>query len=199
MKDVSYDYISDQLDDVIDRELDATRTKITRSEIRKIVENVLYRCGVKIGGKDLRIKHEGYIDKYHRGLFVAVRDADREGVHLYPLKPGQTVDILMDSGAWETVRVERNPVAEADPQALRVRLDVGDDTPVIGAYARRSAQLEMKKQNKPTETPVIGASARRSVPVDMRPRAEIEAAKKAEIRAIEGKVKEIEHKTDGDT
>lgn len=198
-KNYSYDYIADQLDDVIDRELDATRTSITRAEIRSIVENVLWRCGVKIGGKDLKIKHEGYIDRYHRGLFVAVRDADKEGVHLYPLKPGQTIDILMDSGAWETVRVEKNPAALDDPAALRVRLDVDDETPVIGAYARRSAQLEMKKQNKPTETPVIGASARRSVPVDMRPRAEIEAAKKAEIRAIEGKVKEIEHKTDGDT
>lgn len=162
MKDVSYDYISDQLDDVIDRELDSTRTSITRAEIRSIVENVLWRCGVKIGGKDLKIKHEGYIDRYHRGLFVAVRDADREGVHLYPLKPGQTVDILMDSGAWETVRVESNPAAAGDPAALRVRLDVDDETPVIGAYARRSALL------------------------DMRPREEIEAAKAAEIKQLEG-------------
>lgn len=173
MTDANYDFISDQLDEVIDRELDSTRTSITRAEIRSIVENVLWRCGVKIGGKDLRIKHEGYIDKYHRGLFVAVRDADREGVHLYPLKPGQCVDILTDRGEWETVRVERNPAAIDDPAALRVRLDVDDETPVIGAYARRSALL------------------------DMRPRAEIEAAKKAEIRAIEGEVKELEYKTDG--
>lgn len=174
-KEYQYDYIADQLDEVIDRELDSTRTTITRAEIRSIVENVLWRCGVKIGGKDLKVKHEGYIDRYHRGLFVAVRDADREGVHLYPLKPGQCVDILTDAGQWETVRVERNPAADGDPAALRVRLDVDDETPVIGTYARRSALL------------------------DMRPREAIEAAKKAEILAIEGGEKDLEHKTDGDT
>lgn len=174
-KEYQYDYIADQLDEVIDRELDSTRTTITRAEIRSIVENVLWRCGVKIGGKDLRIKHEGYIDRYHRGLFVAVRDADREGVHLYPLKPGQCVDILTDRGEWETVRVEKNPAALDDPAALRVRLDVDDETPVIGAYARRSALL------------------------DMRARAEIEAAKKAEIKQIEGEVKKIEYPTHGNS
>lgn len=193
-KDISYDYIADQLDEVIDCELGKTRTKITREEIKDIVENVLWRCGIKIGAKDLRIKHEGYIDKYHRGLFVAVRDVDREGVHLYPLKPGQTVDIMTDSGYWETVRVERNPAAEGDPQALRVRLAVDDETPVIGAVARRAGLIELLQN----QSAAIGKSAVRDVSIDMRPRAEIEAAKNAEIRAIEGGEKQIEHQDNGD-
>lgn len=160
-KDYIFDFVANELDEVIERELDSTRTTITKEEIRAIVENVLWRCGIRIGGKDLKVKHEGYIDRYHRGLFVAVRAAESDCVKLFPLKPGTCVDLLNDRGEWETVRVERNPAAEGDPAALRVRLDVDDETPVIGAYARRSALL------------------------DMRPRAEIETAKAAEIRAIE--------------
>ena len=198
-KDYTYDYISDQLDAVIDRELDATRTSITRAEIKEIVENVLWRCGIHVGGKDMVIKHQGVIDRYHRGLFVAVKELDKDGVHLYPLRPGQTVDILMEPGGWETVRVESNPAAEHDPQALRVRLDVGEMTPVVGAAARMSSLLEAKRRQQPPETPVVSALARRAVPLDMRPRAEIEAAKAAEISEIEGAVKELEYKTDGDS
>lgn len=194
---INYDFIGSQIDEVIERELDSTRTTITKDEIRSIVENVLWRCGIHVGGKDMVIKHQGVIDRYHRGLFVAVKELDKDGVHLYPLRPGQTVDILMEPGGWETVRVESNPAAEHDPQALRVRLDVGEMTPVVGAAARMSSLLEAKRRQQPPETPVVSALARRAVPLDMRPRAEIEAAKAAEISEIEGEVKQIEHKTDG--
>ena len=173
-KDCTYNYISDQLDEVIERELDATRTTITKEEIKEIMRTVLWRCGLRVGGNDLKIKHEGYIDRYHRGLYIAV-PSEGDRVTLYSLKPGSSVDILNERGEWQTVKVEKNPAAIDDPKALRVRLDVDDETPVIGAYARRSALL------------------------DMRPREQLAAAEATEIRRLEGEVKELEHQNNGDT
>lgn len=173
-KEITYNYIADQLDEVIDRELDGKRTTITKEEIKEIMRTVLWRCGLRVGGNDLKIKHEGYIDRYHRGLYIAV-PSEGDRVTLYSLKPGTSVDILNERGEWQTVKVEKNPAAMDDPQALRVRLDVDDETPVIGTYARRCAVL------------------------DWRPREELAAAEAVEIRRLEGGEKQIEYPTNGNT
>ena len=141
----SYELMQDEIDEAIRIELQKidpqNGQKITRNDIKNIVTRVLTRCGIETRPGGAGIAHKGLIDRYHKGLFVAVRQPDKDGVHLYPLRPGSTVDILTDEG-WQTVKVKVNPDADADPQALRVMLDVDDDTPVIGCFARVAGAID---------------------------------------------------------
>ena len=106
----------------------AKRQRITRQDVANIVERVLADIGIYTTAD--HADRIGVIGHHNRNLVLI--NIENDGYKFLPIRPGQRIEILVD-GVWQPARV----IVDNDPDAIcRQRLDVSDDTPVYGVYAR---------------------------------------------------------------
>lgn len=109
------------------------KQKVNRTEIFQIIQRILIRAGFYADGLG-PISRTGRIDVHHRQMVLV--SAETDGFKLLPLLPGQEIELLID-GVWTRARVQT-----AATGATKQRLDVADDVPVFGAYARVPMSLD---------------------------------------------------------
>lgn len=111
------------------------KQKIKRTEVFDIISKVLTRAGFYADGFG-PISRTGRLDRLHRQLVLVSPEVD--GFKLLPLIPGQEIELLVD-GVWTRARVQM----AADGGGLtKQKLNLPDDTPVFGVYARVPMALD---------------------------------------------------------
>lgn len=116
--------------DAVGRFFPADAGQIDKQAAADLVVSVLADLGISAddGGAQMR---RGVVDIHHSRLCLMSPDGD--GFHLTPLRIGQEVDVMIDPHGGQ---YQRCKVIAADSGLARQRLDVPDDSPVIGAPAR---------------------------------------------------------------
>lgn len=118
--------------------------------IYKIIRTICARWGLFFEGDNAGFSRWGTVDKHRNLLALWVRRGD--GIHLYPLREGQKIDLLVDN-EFRTVEVVRNDDPAAGRTEPRLKLDVDDDVAVFGATAKMCVALpgsEHKQLNRAT-------------------------------------------------
>lgn len=110
------------------------KQKITRAEVAHIIERILVRAGIYTD--NYNAKKVGVIGRHNHNMMLI--NVEQDGYKLLPILQGQRIELMVD-GVWQPVRV----ITDDNPNALcRQRLDVSDDVPIYGVYARVIVALD---------------------------------------------------------